>query len=396
MSTRKNGLPLSGVRVMDFTWAAAGPVGMRLLALLGADVIKLGTKKRADSLYDPTSPRFTALNTSKRSATLNVADPRGLALAHKLAAISDVVADNFSTGVMERLKLDYETLRAIKPDIICVTSSGMGRTGPKSTELAWGSLLQGYSGWSAVTGYSGQYPHVGSGWTDPSTGITMAMAVMAALEARERTGAGQYIDIAMYEITSGTLVEPLMDYVFNGRSPVSMGNRDSARAPQNVYPCKGTDEWVAVTVNTNEEWKALCKAIGQSKLANDPRFDDALGRKEREAEIDSIITQWTLKHTQVSAMNILQKAGVAAGASYRMSAYLEDPHYQARGFLHEYEGIKGNKELAMSVPWKVNGKRPVQVRRAPAFGEDNEYVFQDLLGVSKDEYETLVKEQVIY
>jgi crotonobetainyl-CoA:carnitine CoA-transferase CaiB-like acyl-CoA transferase len=200
----------------------------------------------------------------------------------------------------------------------------------------------------------------------------------------------------MFEATASTMVEPLMDFLFNHRQPQVTGNRDPLDAPGNVYPCQGLDQWVAISVSTDQQWHALCATIGRPDLAADPRFVDALSRKRNEDALDAYIADWTRQCTPLAAAEALQRAGVPAGPTYRFADFLADPQVRARGFVHEHENLRGGMDITLSVPWTEEGKRPVQVRRASGFGEDNEYVFQQLLSISDHEYRQLVDQHVIF
>lgn len=219
-------LPLTGVRVIDLSWIIAGPTATRFLAMMGAEVIKIGSVRRPD----PSSrgAPFQAYNQSKLYAALNIATPEGLALAKRLIAIADVVVENFAAGVIERLGLGYDVVAAVKPDIIMISSAGTGHSGPHKDYVAYGSLLQHYTGWNSISGYPEREPIKGGLWADPWVGMELAMITVAALHHRAVTGTGQYVDFSMAEALSASIPEAILDYQMNRTVPAPHGNRTAA------------------------------------------------------------------------------------------------------------------------------------------------------------------------
>ncbi len=389
-------LPLSGVRVVDFSWIIAGPTCTRILALMGAEVVKVESRRRPDPTRRGGGGNFHFLTQAKESVTLNLSTPRGLELAKGIISQSDVVVENFATGVIERLGLGYEVVRRLRPDIIMVSSAGLGHTGPDKDHVAYGTLLQCFTGWSALTGFPDKPPVIGGAWADPLNGMMQAFLVASALHHRGQTGLGQYIDLSMAEVTSSLLPEAMMDYAMNGRVTPRMGNKDALHSPCDLYPCQGNDQWVAVTVTNAAEWRALCSVIGRPDMAQNPGMTGADGRGAWSGEIDGAIRRWTQHTDKYEAMRQLQAAGVPAGPSLHGNEVFRDPHLEARGFFHTHTDSQGREVRLESLPWQfTDGPKPVNAP-APDMGQHNQLILGDLLGLSAVEIERLVQEQVAY
>jgi benzylsuccinate CoA-transferase BbsF subunit len=387
-------LPLAGVRVIDCSWIIAGPTATRFLAMMGAEVIKIGSVRRPD----PSSrgAPFQAYNQSKLYAALNIAKPEGLALAKRLIAISDVVGENFAAGVIERLGLGYDAVAAVKPDIIMVSSAGTGRSGPHKDYVAYGSLLQHYTGWNSISGYPEREPIKGGLWADPWVGMELAMITVAALHHRAVTGAGQYVDLSMAEALSASIPEAILDYQMNGTVPAPQGNHDVWDAPHGVYHCQGADRWIAIAVTNDAEWQALCRVLDRADLAADPRLVTAAGRRQHQDELDAAITAWTCCHQDYEAMRRLQAVGVPAGPSLDIARVYYDPQLRTGGYLTPLQTSDGETRQLPGLPWRLTGLEPPRITAAPVLGQHNVYVYHELLGLSETEIARLVEEQIIY
>jgi benzylsuccinate CoA-transferase BbsF subunit len=389
-----NDLPLAGVRVTDLSWIIAGPTAARFLAMMGAEVIKVGSARRPD----PSSrgPSFQACNQSKLHAALNLSKPEGLELAKQLIAISDVVIENFAVGVIERLGLGYDVIAAVRPDIIMVSSSGTGHSGPHKDYVAYGSLLQHYTGWNSISGYPDREPINGGLWADPWVGMELAMVTVAALNHRALTGEGQYVDLSMAEALSATIPEAILDYQMNGKVRGPQANRDDRDAPHGVYHCAGKDRWIAIAVTSDAEWKALCSIIDRPDLAADPRLVHAEDRRKHQDELDAVITEWTSRHKDYEAMHLLQEAGVPAGPSLDISRVYHDPQIRQGGYLTRLQTSDGETRDLPGLPWRFSGIEEPHITAAPLLGQHNTYVYQELLGLSETEVARLEKAQIIY
>ena len=389
-----NDLPLNGIRVVDLSWIIAGPTSTRFLAGMGAEVIKVGSARRPDPSTG--SPPFQAYNQSKSYCSLNISDPKGLELVKQLLAISDVVIENFAVGVIERLGLSYDVVRAHRPDIIMVSSSGTGHTGPDKDYVAYGSLLQHYTGWNSISGNPQGEPVAGGLWAAPWVGMELAMVTAAALNNRAITGQGQYVDFSMAEALSAALPGAILDYQMNDRVPELMGNRDALYAPHGVYHCAGSDRWVASAITNDEEWNSLCHLIQRPDLGVDPRFASLEGRRKYQDDLDAAISQWTIQYEDYEAMRLLQDAGVPSGPSLDIGRVFDESQLRDSGYLKPLQMRDGELRDLPGLPWRFDGVEGPNLTEAPVLGQHNEYVYQELLGLSVDETNRLVEKRAIY
>jgi len=408
------GFPLDGIRVADFTQIVLGPHMCEWLAVMGADVIKIESRARIDNVrlanpyvsgkFDPKRVEnlnigtgFTALNLSKKSCTLNLKQPKAVELAKKIISISDVVVDNYSPGVMDRIGLGYSVLKEIKPDIIMLSASAAGSKGPLGDLLGFAPIMDAWGGLDSLTGYLGGSPDaIGHGaWTDLVVAQHGAFAILVALHHRSRTGEGQFIDLSMMDDVACRIPEAIMDYIMNRRVRKNVGNRDDIMAPHNCYPCRGEDKWVAIAVSTQEEWLALCQVMGNPEWCREERFADELSRWNNQDELDRLLGEWTRNYSHYEVMEILQRAGVAAGPSYDVDELVRDPHLRERDFFIEIDQPEMGKTWPI-LPWKQTATFKGNYQPSPQLGQHNDYVFGELLSMSQDEIARLVDEKVIY
>jgi benzylsuccinate CoA-transferase BbsF subunit len=404
------GLPLAGIRILDFGQMWAGPHLSQWLAVMGAEVIKVETHLRIDFMRNVGTPPgfdrnnfnagtgFASVNFGKKSITLNMNQPKALELAKKIVKRSDIVTENFGGAILERWGLGFEAMRQIKPDIIYYAGSGYGRSGPNKSRPAYAEIVEAYDGSTYLNGYPGGEPAtVGvSPWMDATQAMHGAFAIMAALYQRNSSGEGQYIDGAMIEGSSNFGGEMVMGYIMNGDLGERLGNRDKFGAPHGCYRCKGNDEWVAIAVNGQAEWRAFVKAIGSPDWAAKEEFGDELSRRQNQDELDRLITEWTRQRHQYEVMELLQKAGVTAGASLNIKDLVTDPQLKERQFFVDIEHpVIGNLTLA-GLPWRPDGKQKGNYSYPPLLGEHNDYVFGELLGLTGAEIAALKEEKVIY
>ncbi|MFN8558560.1 MAG: CoA transferase [Dehalococcoidia bacterium] len=322
MSGGQGAMPLARLRVLDLTWWIAGPHATTQLAMMGADVIRLESARRADGMRLTTpyaqgrpginrSGRWISHNYSKRSVALDLGSPHGRALAQRLVAVSDIVVENLSTGVLDRMGLGYDTLRTIKPDIILCSVSALGRDGPRRDYVGFGPSVAAYAGLAALTGRPDGPPGTVEPFLpDYVAAWHVALAVLAAVYERDRTGAGRQIEVSMAEATLSQLPEAFIEATLNGRPPRARGNLHPTMAPHGYYPCRGEDRWLAITVATDAQWQALCAAIGRPELAGDPRFHDGLVRHRHRDELDALLSSWTCSQDAGTLQERLQAAGV--------------------------------------------------------------------------------------
>ncbi len=400
-------LPLHDVRVLDLTMAWAGPYATRLLADMGAEVIKVeavhhwdlsrsltGQRPTAERVWDK-SPYFNHLNRNKYGCVLDLSGDRGRELFLRLVEVSDVVIENFRAEVMENLGLTYEVLAKVNPQVIVVSMPGHGGSGPERDFIAYGTNVEQLSGLCHLTGYAGGPPQkTGISYGDPMAGITAAAAVALALWDRRRSGRGQYIEVAQRENLINLIGEQIVGYSMNGREPPRRGNRHSSMAPHGCYPCRGDDEWLTIACEDDAQFAALCGAMGRPELAEDTRFADVVSRYRNQDAIDGLVAKWTRRRTKERAAEALQAAGVPASPVLSVPELFADPHLRARGFYESVaHSVAGVWEME-GPHWRMS-ESPGHIRLpAPAFGEHNRYVLGELLGLSQEEIEALEREGV--
>jgi len=357
---------------------------------MGAEVIKIESSTRPQ--YKDRGSWFSVLNNSKKSCTINLSTDRGKALVKRLIAVSDVVVENFSTGVMDRLGLGHDALKAINEDVIYVSSSGLGRTGPGKDYLAYGTLLQGLSGWTSL--FSEPNPRMeGMGivpsWTDPITGLWEALIIQAALLDRSRTGKGLYVDLSMLESTIAIMGDVFLGVAVTGRLPAAGQSSGYSHAvPHGIYPCKEDDAWIAISVEGQSEWEGLCRVLGNPSWCHEEGLLTLAGRQRSREQIDRRLAAWTLQMPVNEIFHGLQSAGVPAGPCYDLRQVVEDPHMESRGLFRRLPLRDRRAQLTTGVPWRDETDWKGNLFEAPALGEHNEHVFRGLLGMSEQEYES--------
>ncbi|MDE0035358.1 MAG: CoA transferase [Deltaproteobacteria bacterium] len=396
--TGPNGLPLTGIRVADFTHMVAGPYGTMQLAYFGAEVIKIESRARPDTWriregnkdVEASLP-FADHNRNKLSVTANLKSAEGRELARRIIAESDVVVENFSVGVMDRLGLGYEELRALKPDIIMIRLQGLGTTGPRKNYVTWGPSLMPFSGMTWLWNHPDGGAPVGSqtSYPDYIVSIHMAFALMAALHHRANTGEGQFIDIAQGEVTASLIGPALLDGLVNGRAAEPVGNRGHAGAPHGCYPCAGEDEWCVISVGDDAEWQRLCAVTENGTGLRDERFATAAGRRANAAELDELVSEWTRQRSPREVMEALQARDVTAGMVSDGTTLVHDPHLRSRGSVVEHEHPRQGRLTLPGIVTKLS-ETPGEIRRhAPLLGQDTHAVLSGLLGLTDEEIRRL-------
>jgi crotonobetainyl-CoA:carnitine CoA-transferase CaiB-like acyl-CoA transferase len=369
-------MPLSGIRVLDFSWVIAGPTTTRYLAAMGAEVIKIEAPGRGDP--GRASELHTVLGQAKRGVVLDLKRPQGAAVARALAARCDVVIENFATGVMERLGLGPEDLQRVNPALIYVSASGLGRTGPEARAVAYGTLLQCYSGFAGLNRHPGVTPRVGLAWLDPMCGLMLAFAVAAAVWRRRRTGAVARIDFAMHEAMLWTMADPLLSAQL-GRPPQPRGNDSCRYAPHGVYRCAGEDDWVSLAATDDDEWRRLCALVpGLAAMAG-------LGFSERRHQrnaIDRQLAEWLRAQPAAAVARLLLRAGIPAAALATSADLVNREHLKQRGFWEP-----SGTGVVPGLPWRASFGRVTGP--APQLGADTEPVLRDVLGLSAGEIAAL-------
>ncbi len=396
--------PLAGVRVLDFTWVLAGPVATRILAALGAEVIKIERKFEGFLLSTVQTGITNDLNRDKLSISINMQKPEGIALAHRLAKISDLVIDNFSARVMRQWQMDYDSLVKIKPDIVCVSMSGFGHTGPHTHYVSFGPTLQALTGYTLMMAdKEGRPAGFSYSYSDSAGGFTGALAAMLALWNRKRTGKGQFVDFAQFEGLISLIGPALLDIAINGRKPdpPKWRSQEGPAAPHGVYRCQAQgaddDRWVAISVRSADEWQRFVKAIGAPPWASEARFQTLYSRMRNSAELDTLISKWTAQRSCEQVMDILQRSGVAAGivANARDSCE-RDPHMRERGYFPRVAMPDGSTMQLSGMPFKLSATPPAVRNGAHEVGSDADYVLGELLGLSSTQREEMARAGVIW
>jgi crotonobetainyl-CoA:carnitine CoA-transferase CaiB-like acyl-CoA transferase len=394
--------PLAGVRVADFTWVWAGPFCTLQLAHLGAEVIRVESATRTCvTRLLPPYPRnlppgpnrsgyFNQYNQGKKSVTLDLKRPQAIEVARRLCAASDVVVENFAAGVMDRMGLGWETLRELRPDLIMIALSGYGATGPDREKVSYGPAQVPLSGMSSVTGYRGFPPmHLGISYGDPTGGLHGAVAVLAALLHRARTGTGQYVDLAQWETSMAVLPEPIIEQAMNGTQPARDGNRHPHMAPHGVFRAAGADRWVAIAVEDDAAWKRFAAAIGRPELGDDARWATLSARKRDEDALEALVDAWTRERSPEETTGLLQAAGVAAHTAATNRDIAGDAHLEARGFFADLPHPEVGVRRHIGVPWRMSASDCRVRQPAPCLGADTDAVLREVCGYSAREIEAL-------
>ena len=403
MDTTGNNLgPLSGIRVADFSVHAAGPFAGLILAELGAEVIKVESEARLDitrrphAMYGKPPSSFEQVNANKLSVCLNLKEPRALELALDLVHVSDLVLENFRPGVMDRLGLGYSQLREVKPDIILVSLSSNGQTGPESRYAGYAPMFAALGGLGHLTGYSDGPPVELRHAMDHTGGMMAAFCAVASLCAKRDTSFGQHVDISVRDVASAFIGSSLLDYAMNGREPHRKGNEDDAMAPHGIYRCRGEDSWVSIAVGSEDEWQGLCRALGEPVWVKYARFGDAYQRWLNRDDLDEYLGRWTIKRNSEEITFSLQGEGVAAFPSFSSDQLMTDPHLLARNAFPMVEHPDKGQQRAVGPPWRFSSTKAHVDRWTPDLGEHNLEVFHGLLGLSVSEVKLLQDGKVIW
>jgi crotonobetainyl-CoA:carnitine CoA-transferase CaiB-like acyl-CoA transferase len=389
---------LNGLRMADLTQQYAGPLGTELLAYYGMEVVKIETgtipsKEREAAVH-------ACMNRAKLGCTLNLRNPDGKELFKQLVAKSNVVVDNFSSGVLERLGFGFEVLQKINPGIVQAVMPGWGLSGPLKSWVAWGWQLLAYTGIMRLWGYpdSAMETRCKIAWPDRVGSVTMALGVLAALEYQSRTGKGQFIEAGMLEAQGSMMGPAILDYTVNGNEWDAMGYREilgEAYAPYGCYPCYGVDNWIIIACAGDEQWQTMVNLIGKSSWAADPKFASKSGRKEYRDELDRNLSEWARKYTAKQLFRMLQEAGIAAGIPSSGEDLFHDIHLRARGHIVESEGQPWGKISHHGLPGIPSLSAASAARPAPWIGAHNDEVFGRILGLSEERIEELKKAEAI-
>lgn len=387
-----NDLPLNDVKICDFMWVMAGPASTRILADYGATVVRIESPTRVDTartlqpyhnnqLGPDSSGLFANCNAGKFGISLNLGNPAARAVVHDLVRWADVVTESFSPKAMRAWGFDYESLRKVNPRLIMLSSCLMGQTGPLAKIAGFGNMAAAISGFHNLTGWPDRAPSgVFGAYTDYVAPRFTAMAILAALDHRRRTGEGQYIDQSQAECAIHFLGPAILDYTVNGRGEERAGNSDAAFAPHGVYPAAGDDQWIAIVCRDDDEWRRLCAAMNNEDLARDSRYASAAGRLEHRAAIDSSIASWTRTLERADVESRLQSRGVPAHQVQNSADAYADPQFVHRGHFVALEHPVLGKFTVEGPRAKLSRTPATVLRAAPSLGQDNQHVLETILG----------------
>ncbi len=398
--------PLAGLKVMELTTAWAGPMAGRVLGFLGAECIHIESPNRVNSWRlnkerpnpdnfpsgDPgTRPYdrsflFNSQNVNKLSCILDLKTREGRAIARRLAAACDVVICNFRPGTLAKLGLDYESLRALRPDIIVAELPAFGLSGPLSNHAALGPTMEMAAGMSSLVGYpDGQPETTGPSYMDPIGGFNTAAAILTALHHRARTGEGQHVEVPQVEAAMHLIGGEILSAAETGQDPVRNGNRVPHAAPHDAFACEGHESWVAIAARDDDEWAALCGVMDRPELATDPRFATLADRKRHEDELTALVAAWTARQDRHAVADKLQAAGVPAAAVQKPRDVAQDGQLSHRGFFHRLAHPDAGEHPHPGLPFRLSLTPGSQRRAAPAFGQHTEEVLARIAGLSAEE-----------
>ncbi len=389
----RSGGVLDDVRIVDLTRVWAGPLATRILGDFGADIVKISDPR---ALLDRTSGLSNKLNRNKPSISLRLDQDAGREAFLELVAVSDVVVENFRPRVMRNFGLTYEDLRKVRPDIVMCSMPGYGTQGSYAEYPAFGPSVEATTGLSSMMGYEDGPPRTSAfAYPDPIAGLNAVVAIMAALRHRRYTGHGQFIDLALSEGTICQIGEYIAAHSRTGLQPPRRGNQHPDHAPYGVYPASGDDNWVAVCVTSDEQWRALCDTMGSPVLRNDPRFAERAERRRNATEVDAIVAGWTAGRDAAHVMETLQAVEIAAGLVANNRQLLEDPHLNDRGFFVELEEPDVGPKVYDGQAIKMEGMDPSTWVPSERLGESSFRILEELLGLSITDIESLERREII-
>ena len=389
---------LKGLRILDFTRVLAGPYASMLLADFGAEVIKVQSRKTATGVELNSTGYFNTWNRNKKSITLNMDYQEARNIALKLTAISDVVIENFSSRVMMNWGLEFKDLKKVKPDLIMLSMSGMGRDGPYENYVAYGPTVQSLGGITYLTSYNKNNPMgLGYSYADHIAGLYGVLAILSALEFRDKTGEGQHIDLSEFEAVT-TLIGPRIVYESANDNITDHNINDTQNfhsAPYGIYRCMGNDRWCVIAIYNDEEWRSLCAIMNKPDLIKNKKFSSFTMREKHKIELDDIIEKWTSDRSAEEIVESLQEGGVSAGIVQNAEDISRDPHLHSRDFFIHLEHPVLGDTISIKTPIRFKSDPAEYWTSAPLLGEDNRYVFMELLGYTESQIKSYIEKGII-
>jgi len=389
---------LKEIRILDFTRVLAGPYATRILADFGGEVIKLQSRKTAVGAEDNSKGFLKTWNRKKRAITLDLSFEKAREIVLDLVGICDVVVENYSSRVMSNWGLDYRSLKEKRPDLIMLSMSGTGHTGVWKDYVAFGPTVQSLGGLTWLTSFDKEFPiGPGSSYADLISGLYGAVAVLGALEYRDRTGQGQHIDLSEYEAIATVTGPALLEACMGNSDLFPKGNRSEhvRAAPHGCYRCRGTDRWCVIAVYGDREWKILCDVVGYTELAGDKRFSSVQDRKINADELDKLLEVWTRQYTPEEIVSLLQESGIHSEVVQNAEDLVKDAHLKERKFFVQLDHDKSGDMVSDRSPIRfIDSPEPCR-KTAPMLGEDNQYVFKNLLGLTESEFSEYVDKGII-
>jgi crotonobetainyl-CoA:carnitine CoA-transferase CaiB-like acyl-CoA transferase len=401
LAPRTRGGPLAGVRVLELTKVWAGPYAGKVLAFLGAEVIKVESRSNLDEMRAyggvniDRAPYFLSLNPEVLSVQVNMKSEVGVRYVKEMVAKSDIVLNNLRPGAMERSGLDYEELKKVKRDIVSVSIKMFGNDGPLGYQTGYAPCFAALSGMNYLVGYENGAPLAANmRYGDSCAGAAAAFAAVVALIHRERTGEGQFVDVSAVEVLSSLVGDSLFEYNLTGRIPGPDGNRHSEMAPHGCYPCLA-DEWLSLAVATDDEWRRLCEILGEPALADDPRFVTLAARQANLEALDARLSAATRSHHVAELAGRLRAARIGAFKSLSTLDLMADEELWRRGIFKLVSDHATGSRPLVAEPWRMSRAHPTIAAGAPQLGEHNEYVYREVLGLSEEVYQGLIRDGVI-
>lgn len=392
-------MPLAGIRIADFGWIYAVPHATAWLGAIGAEVIRIESMRApdlvrfltgTDGIVGPNrSGIFNAINTSRRSLTLNLATPEAQQIAREIVAKSDIACENFTVGNLAKYHLGYDDLVKIKPDLIMLSGTPLGQDGPFARTVGFGPTTQAFAGLCHITGYPHSFPcGIGGTWPDFAVGTAMAFFLLAALHHRDRTGEGQYLDLSMAETVTTMIPEAMLDFLMNGRDQGPIGNREEAMAPHGVFPVLGDDQWIAIAIASDDEFAKLCGVLGVSSMAKDPKFAKLVTRLANVEELEREIAARTRNFVRDDLVAKLRAHDLAVGPVYKTEEVVHDPAFVESGMLLNLKHTEVGERRVPGLPVSFSAI-DLKYTPAPAMGENTDEILRGLLGYSDDKIASL-------